>query len=113
MRPVLLFLFFFALAYGACAQMPKKYALVLHGGAGVMSQKSMTPDIQKQYTAALNRALEVGDSVLKAGGTCMDAVERTIMVMEDSPLFNAGKGAVLTHDGTAELDASVMDGKTL
>ncbi len=90
-----------------------KYALVIHGGAGVMSEKLMTPEIQKQYHAALNRALQVGDSVLKAGGTCMDAVEKTIMVMEDSPLFNAGKGAVLNHEGIAELDASVMDGKTL
>ncbi|HEY5511041.1 MAG TPA: isoaspartyl peptidase/L-asparaginase [Prolixibacteraceae bacterium] len=90
-----------------------KYALVLHGGAGVMSEKIMTPEIQKQYHEALNRALQVGDSVLKGGGTCMDAVEKTIMVMEDSPLFNAGKGAVLTHEGTAELDASVMEGKSL
>ena len=90
-----------------------KYALVLHGGAGVMSEKSMTPEIQKAYKADLNKALQAGDSVLAAGGTCMDAVVKTIMVMEDSPLFNAGKGAVLTHEGTAELDASVMDGKTL
>jgi beta-aspartyl-peptidase (threonine type) len=95
------------------AQTPKKYALVLHGGAGVMSEKSMTPVIQKEYLVVLNRALQVGDSVLSAGGTSMDAVESTIMVMEDSPLFNAGKGAVFTHDGTVELDASVMDGKTL
>ena len=90
-----------------------KYALVIHGGAGVMSEKLMTPEIQKQYHEALNRALEVGDSVLNAGGSCMDAVVKTIMVMEDSPLFNAGKGAVLNHEGIAELDASVMDGKTL
>jgi L-asparaginase / beta-aspartyl-peptidase len=90
-----------------------KYALVIHGGAGVMSEKLMSPEIQKQYHDALNRALQVGDSVLKTGGTCMEAVEKTIMVMEDSPLFNAGKGAVLNHEGLAELDASVMDGKTL
>ncbi|MEI7422976.1 MAG: isoaspartyl peptidase/L-asparaginase [Prolixibacteraceae bacterium] len=96
-----------------CAREIPKYALVIHGGAGVMSEKLMTPEIQKQYHQALNRALQVGDSVLKAGGTCMDAVEKTIMVMEDSPLFNAGKGAVLNHEGIAELDASVMDGKTL
>ena len=95
------------------AQTGTKYALVLHGGAGVMSQKSMTPEMQKAYLSDLNRALQTGDSVLKAGGTCMDAVVRTIMVMEDSPLFNAGKGAVFAHDGTVELDASVMDGKTL
>jgi len=69
--------------------------------------------MQRAYLADLNRALQVGDSVLAAGGSCMDAVVKTIMVMEDSPLFNAGKGAVFTHDGTVELDASVMEGKTL
>ena len=95
------------------AQSTGKYALVLHGGAGVMSEKLMTPEKQKEYITVLNRALQVGDSVLTAGGTSMDAVEKTIMVMEDSPLFNAGKGAVFTHEGTVELDASVMDGKTL
>ncbi len=101
------------LAVSLSAQTGTKYALVLHGGAGVMSQKSMTPEMQKAYLSDLNRALHVGDSVLASGGTCMDAVVRTIMVMEDSPLFNAGKGAVFTHEGTVELDASVMDGKTL
>jgi beta-aspartyl-peptidase (threonine type) len=95
------------------AQSLKKHALVLHGGAGVMSEKLMTTEKQKEYITVLNRALQVGDSVLTAGGTSMDAVEKTIMVMEDSPLFNAGKGAVFTHEGTVELDASVMDGKTL
>lgn len=69
--------------------------------------------MQKEYLTVLNKALQVGDSVLSAGGTSMDAVEKTIMIMEDSPLFNAGKGAVFTHEGTVELDASVMDGKTL
>ncbi len=95
------------------AQSSKKYALVIHGGAGVMSEKSMTPDIQKEFILVLNRALQMGDSVLSAGGTSMDAVVKTIMIMEDSPLFNAGKGAVFTHEGTVELDASVMEGKTL
>lgn len=94
-------------------QSAKKYALVIHGGAGVMSEKSMTSEIQEEYLHVLNRALQVGDSVLTHGGTCMDAVEKTIIIMEDSPLFNAGKGAVFTHEGTVELDASVMDGKTL
>ncbi len=110
-----LILFFNILLFSSAlfSQTPKKYALVLHGGAGVMSEKSMTPEIQSAYIAVLNRALFVGDSVLSAGGTSMDAVVNTIRVMEDSPLFNAGKGAVFTHDGTVELDASVMDGKTL
>jgi len=95
------------------AQLSPRYALVLHGGAGVMSAESMTPDLQKEYKLVLNRALLVGDSVLAAGGTSMDAVEKTIIVLEDSPLFNAGKGAVFTHEGTIELDASVMEGKSL
>lgn len=95
------------------AQPATKYALVIHGGAGVMDQKSMTPEIQAEYLKVLNRALSVGDSVLSHGGTSMDAVEKTIVIMEDSPLFNAGKGAVFTHDGLVELDASVMEGQTL
>jgi beta-aspartyl-peptidase (threonine type) len=95
------------------AQQAKNYALVIHGGAGVMDKKNMTPEMQNEYTAVLYQVLHVGDSVLANGGTCMDAVEKTIIIMEDSPLFNAGKGAVLTHDGIAELDASVMEGKNL
>lgn len=91
----------------------RKYALVIHGGAGVMNQDEMPPSVQNQYRAVLDRALEVGDSVLRNGGTCLEAVEKTIMVMEDSPLFNAGKGAVLTHEGIAELDASIMEGASL
>ncbi|MFY9151525.1 MAG: isoaspartyl peptidase/L-asparaginase [Prolixibacteraceae bacterium] len=90
-----------------------KYALVVHGGAGVMDSVKMTTEIRKEYLAVLNHALLTGDSVLKNGGTCMDAVEKTIVILENSPLFNAGKGAVFTHDGLVELDASVMDGKTL
>lgn len=95
------------------AQQVKNYALVIHGGAGVMDKKNMTPEMQNEYTAILNQVLQVGDSILANGGTCMDAIEKTIMIMEDSPLFNAGKGAVFTHDGIVELDASVMDGQSL
>lgn len=113
MKKLYLQLALVVISFGVRAAETPRYALVIHGGAGVMSEKLMPPDVQKQYHEALTRALLVGDSVLKAGGTCMDAVERTIMVMEDSPLFNAGKGAVLNHEGIAELDASVMDGKTL
>ncbi|HEX3009747.1 MAG TPA: isoaspartyl peptidase/L-asparaginase, partial [Bacteroidales bacterium] len=83
------------------------------GGAGVIEKDKMPPDVQKAYIDVLDRALSVGDSVLRSGGTSLDAVERTIMVLEDSPLFNAGKGAVLTADGIAELDASVMEGVSL
>ncbi|HEX7583566.1 MAG TPA: isoaspartyl peptidase/L-asparaginase [Prolixibacteraceae bacterium] len=95
------------------AQPAKKYALVIHGGAGVMDEKNMTPEMQNEYLVVLNQVLHVGDSVLANGGTCMDAVEKTIVIMEDSPLFNAGKGAVFNHDGIVELDASVMEGKSL
>jgi beta-aspartyl-peptidase (threonine type) len=95
------------------AQQAQNYALVIHGGAGVMDKKSMTTAMQNEYIKVLNQVLQTGDSILAHGGTCMDAIEKTIMIMEDSPLFNAGKGAVLTHDGIAELDASVMDGQTL
>lgn len=90
-----------------------RYALVIHGGAGVMDQNTMTTEQQQEYIQVLNHVLYAGDSVLSHGGTCLDAVEKAIILMEDSPLFNAGKGAVFTHDGLVELDASVMDGKTL
>jgi beta-aspartyl-peptidase (threonine type) len=113
MKNLLFILIFLFISSDLVAQPVKKYALVIHGGAGVMSKESMTPEIQKEYTLVLNRALEVGDSVLSHGGTSMDAIEKTIIIMEDSPLFNAGKGAVYTHEGKVELDASVMDGKTL
>lgn len=95
------------------AQTELKYALVLHGGAGVMDRKKMTSEVQEEYHSVLNKALLTGDSVLRAGGSALDAVEKTIVILEDSPLFNAGRGAVFTHEGLVELDASVMDGKTL
>lgn len=100
------------LSISLSAQTPQ-YAMVIHGGAGVMDQKNMTAEQQQDYILVLKRVLTVGDSVLANGGTSMDAVENAIVIMENSPLFNAGKGAVFTHDGTVELDASVMDGKTL
>ncbi len=97
----------------AVGQPQKKYAMVIHGGAGVMDKKNMSPVMENEYTKVLNRALHIGDSVLAYGGTCLDAIEETIVILEDSPLFNAGKGAVFTHDGIVELDASVMEGQTL
>lgn len=95
------------------AQNTGNYALVIHGGAGVMERDKMSESVQKEYLLVLNQALSVGDSVLAAGGTCLDAIEKTIVILEDSPLFNAGKGAVFTHEGIVELDASVMNGQTL
>lgn len=87
--------------------------MVIHGGAGTIDKKFMTPEKEKAYKDALTNALQSGYNLLKAGKTSIDAVQAAINVMEDSPLFNAGKGAVFTHDGKNELDASVMDGKTL
>ena len=86
------------------------YALVIHGGAGTILEKDMTPDKEAGIRAAMNAALDAGEAVLKAGGTAADAVEATIWVMEDSPHFNAGKGAVFTNAGINELDASFMTG---
>jgi len=87
--------------------------LVVHGGAGTITREKMTPDMEQQYRAKLAEALQEGYKVLKSGGSSMDAIEAAIRVMEDSPLFNAGKGAVFTSAGTNELDASVMDGASL
>ncbi len=89
----------------------KEYALVIHGGAGTILKKNMTPEREKAYRDALNKALEIGEAILKEGGSSIDAVEKTINYMEDSPLFNAGKGAVFTNAGKNEMDASIMYGK--
>jgi L-asparaginase / beta-aspartyl-peptidase len=86
--------------------------LVIHGGAGTITRASMTPELEKQYRDMLETALRTGHGVLMKGGSSIDAVEATIRVMEDSPLFNAGKGAVFTHDGRNEMDAAIMDGRT-
>lgn len=87
--------------------------IVIHGGAGVITRGSLTPEQEKEYRVALEQAVLAGYKVLQAGGTSLDAVEAAVRIMEDSPLFNAGKGAVFTSEGTNELDASIMDGKTL
>jgi beta-aspartyl-peptidase (threonine type) len=103
----------FVFASGAVGQeVGKKTMLVIHGGAGTITRQSMTPESEKQYREALGQALRTGHAVLARGGSSIDAVEATIRFMEDSPLFNAGKGAVFTHEGRNELDASIMDGKT-
>lgn len=90
-----------------------KITLVIHGGAGTITRANMTAEKEKAYRDALNLALQNGYSVLKQGGTSLQAVEAAIIVMENSPLFNAGKGAVFTNEGKNELDASIMEGKTL
>lgn len=83
----------------------------IHGGIGV-DKKDMTPDLDRQLRVVLTEALQAGQAKLQAGGNSLDAVEAAIRVMEDSPLLNAGKGAVFTHEGRNELDASIMDGQT-
>lgn len=92
---------------------PPRFAIALHGGAGTILKQNMTPEAEAAYLSKLTEAVETGYAILKKGGSSLDAVEQTIMVLEDSPLFNAGKGAVFTNAGTNELDASIMDGKTL
>ncbi len=94
--------------------MPEKtWTLVLHGGSGGMARDTLTPEKDTAARAGLTKALEAGSSVLAKGGSAMDAVSAAIMVLEDDPHFNAGKGAVFTYKGVNELDASIMDGKTL
>ena len=90
-----------------------RWALVVHGGAGVIDRNSLTPEQDAAYRAALARATESGALVLKAGGSALDAVEATIVMMEDDPLFNAGRGAVFAASGRNELDAAIMDGRSL
>ncbi len=88
------------------------YAIAIHGGAGAISRANMTPEKEKLYQTALDSALTIGETVLKNGGTALDAVEQTITFLEDCPLFNAGRGAVFTNEGRNELDASIMEGTT-
>lgn len=87
------------------------YAIVIHGGAGTILKENMSSEKEKAYIDAMNKALDIGEAVLKNGGSSLDAVEKSIRYMEDSPLFNAGKGAVFTNDGKNEMDASFMYGK--
>ncbi|MCE7039500.1 isoaspartyl peptidase/L-asparaginase family protein [Dyadobacter sp. CY312] len=102
------------LSNSICAQdFSDKITLVIHGGAGTITRANMTAEQEKAYRSVLNNALQQGYKVLQGGGTSLKAVEAAIMVMEDSPLFNAGKGAVFTNEGKNELDASVMDGSNL
>lgn len=89
------------------------YAMVIHGGAGTILKENMTEDQEQQYLKAMNTALDIGQKILSNGGTSEDAVVETIKFMENSPLFNAGKGAVFTHSGKNELDASIMHGENL
>ncbi|MGH8283400.1 MAG: isoaspartyl peptidase/L-asparaginase family protein [Gammaproteobacteria bacterium] len=101
------------LAAGPLAAANHPIAIVIHGGAGTISPKDMTPALEAEYRFVLRKALTTGYGVLKKGGASIDAVQAAIEVMENSPLFNAGKGAVFTHDGKNEMDAAIMDGSDL
>lgn len=112
---ILLFALLFAGETGAMdtkSDTPR-IVLVIHGGAGTMSKETMTPKREKEFKAKLSESLKKGYAALKAGKSSIDAVQAAINVLEDSPLFNAGKGAVFTHDGRNELDASIMNGANL
>lgn len=110
---------FVALIYGSlnlCAAQngvpPPRGVLVIHGGAGSITRDNMTAERETEYREQLERALRAGHDVLRGGGSSLDAVVTAITIMEDSPLFNSGRGAVLTSEGTVELDASIMEGST-
>jgi len=92
--------------------MPPRFMLVVHGGVGTILRENMTPERDRMYRDTLQAAIGAGYEVLNGGGTALDAVAAVITKLEDSPLFNAGKGAVFTNAGTNELDASIMDGAT-
>ena len=89
-----------------------QWTLVIHGGAGTLERDRITPEQDREIRAALARALDAGTAVLAGGGNALDAVEAAVIVLEDDPHFNAGRGAVFTYEGKNELDAAVMDGAT-
>lgn len=105
-----------ALALGAPAKPVKpapEWSLVIHGGAGVIERTSMSPEQDAAYRASLTTALQVGSAILRNGGSALDAVEQTARVLEDDPLFNAGRGATLDATGKATLDAAIMSGEDI
>jgi beta-aspartyl-peptidase (threonine type) len=110
-RPKLLALLCLAVAVApAVAVEPRPLAIAIHGGAGVIDPAKMTPQRAASYRAGLAAALDAGYAILERGGSSLDAVTAAVRIMEDDPQFNAGRGAVLNHEGDAELDAAIMDG---
>ena len=101
-----------ALAANAHAHETGGWSLAIHGGAGTLLRENMSAEQEAEYRAALQQALDAGAAVLREGGTAMDAVETVVVLLEDDPKFNAGRGAVYTWDGRNELDAAFMDGST-
>ena len=86
--------------------------IVIHGGAGTITRENMTVEMEQAYQAKLTEALDAGYEIISSGGNAIDAITEAIKIMENSPLFNAGKGAVFSSEGKNEMDASIMDGKT-
>jgi beta-aspartyl-peptidase (threonine type) len=110
-RPKLLALLYVAVAVApALAVEPPPLAIAIHGGAGVIDAAKMTPQRAASFRAGLAAALDAGYAILEHGGSSLDAVTAAVRIMEDDPQFNAGRGAVLNHEGDAELDAAIMDG---
>ena len=101
------------LLFIAMTALAKPIAIVVHGGAGRIDRDALTPERERLYHATLEQSLRAGHAILKRGGSALDAVEAAIVIMEDAPVFNAGKGAVFTAEGKNELDASIMDGRAL
>src|SRR4029079_6780607 len=94
-------------------QMQPHYGIAIHGGAGNLTKLNLTPEQEQAYKDKLSQALQEGFAILADGGSSVSAVERAVNILEDSPLFNAGKGSVFTNDGTNEMDAAIMDGSNL
>ena len=120
MKKSIFYLLIFIVIIGCETTVEKKpltpkneFAIIIHGGAGTILKKNMTPEKEVAYKTKLKEAITVGYTILKNGGSSLDAVEKTINILENSPLFNAGKGAVFTNAGTNEMDASIMTGKDL
>ncbi|HPV57462.1 MAG TPA: isoaspartyl peptidase/L-asparaginase, partial [Tenuifilaceae bacterium] len=113
MKPFKTILSFIVIILLANSLLAQKWSIVLHGGAGGMKKENFTQEQIDNYQAELLKALEIGKNILINGGTSLDAVEQVVRYLEDCPLFNAGKGAVFTHDGKNELDAAIMDGRNL
>ena len=95
------------------APVTRRFVLVVHGGAGIIARSTMTAGMERDYRAGIEAALRAGQAILAAQGSSLDAVVAAVSAFEDDPLFNAGRGAVFTADGTNELDAAVMDGASL
>src|SRR6202000_803338 len=89
------------------------YTLAIHGGAGTILKEDMTPELEQAYQNGLQQAMDAGFAVLEQGGSAVNAIKATIVMLEDNMLFNAGRGSVFTKKGVQEMDAAIMDGRTL